>query len=112
MAYRFVRARPERDRMPELRDRLDSGDIKQLEPFGEAMTKALKNARFDPETGEAVWVEEDYCTPPLAMERAEVLDDYFEPITVVDESVDEAAGWERIDDLPGLWDRVLDEPEA
>lgn len=112
MAYRFVRAQPRQDRMPKLRERLDSGDIEHMEPFGEAMTKALENARFDPETGGAVWVEEDYCTPPLAMERAEVLDDYFDDLTVVDENVNEASGWERIDDLPGLWDRVLDEPEA
>ena len=112
MAHRLVRARPKRDRMPELRERLDSGDVERLEPFGAAMTTALENARFDPETGEAVWVEEDYCTPPLAMERAEVLDDYFENLTVVDEDVDETAGRERIDELPGLWDRVLGESEA
>jgi hypothetical protein len=42
------------------------------------------------------------------MERAEVLDEYFEEITIVDESVDEADGWERIEDLPGLWGQVLD----
>lgn len=107
MAKRFVRARPKRERLPDLRDRLDSGEIEAMEPFGRAMTKALENARFDPEGGEAVWVEEDYCSPPLAMERAEVLDDYFTEITVVEEDVDEAAGWRRIDDLPGLWDRVL-----
>lgn len=112
MAYRYVRAQPKRDRMPELRERLDSGEIEQLEPFGAAMTTALESAGFDPETGEAVWVEEDYCTPPLAMERAAVLDDYFEGLTVVDEDVDEAAGWERIDDLPGLWGRMLGDPEA
>lgn len=109
MAYRFVRAEPKRDRMAELRARLDSGEIEQLEPFGRAMTKALDNARFDPDTGEAVWVEEDYCTPPLAMERAEVLDDYFESLTVVDENVDEAAGWQRIEDFPRLWEQVLNE---
>jgi hypothetical protein len=109
MAYRFVRARPFRQRLTELRERLESGDIEQMEPFGQAMTKALQNARFDPETGEAVWIEEDHCTPPLAMERAEVLDDYFEEITIVDENVDEADGWERINDLPEFWDRVLDE---
>ena len=112
MAYRFVRARPKRDRMPELREQLDSGDIRQLEPFGVAMTKALQDARFDPESGEAVWVEEDYCTPPLAMERSEVLDEYFEDLTVVEEDVDESEGWERIEDLPGLWGRVLTESEA
>ncbi|MFB6150741.1 MAG: hypothetical protein ABEJ40_02940, partial [Haloarculaceae archaeon] len=71
MAKRFVRATPDRERLPELRERLDSGEIAAMEPFGESMTEGLENARFDPETGEAVWVEEDYCTPPLAMERAE-----------------------------------------
>jgi hypothetical protein len=109
MAHRFVRARPKSERLPELRERLDSGDIEELEPFGEAMTDALDRARFDPDSGEAVWIEEDYCTPPLAMERAEVLDDYFEAITIVEDNVDEAAGWERIDDLPGLWERALAE---
>jgi len=105
MAHRFVRATPLTDRMPELRDRLDDGDIRGMEPFGRAMTASLDRARFDPDTGEAVWVEEDYCSPPLAMER-EVLDDYFETVTVVDADVDEAAGWARIEDLPRLWERV------
>jgi hypothetical protein len=109
MAYRFVRARPVRDRLPELRQRLDDGEIAGMEPFGEAMTTALDRARLDPETGEAVWVEEDYCSPPLTMERAEVLEDYFADITVVDPDVDEADGWARIETLPGLWDRVLED---
>ncbi|MEF8856603.1 MAG: hypothetical protein V5A16_04190 [Haloplanus sp.] len=103
MAYRLVRATPKADRLSELRDRLDSGDIGEMEPFGRAMTRALDRARFDPDAGEAVWVEEDYCRPPLAMER-EVLEDYFESVTVVEKNVDEAAGWARIDDLPHLWD--------
>ena len=80
-----------------------------MEPFGRAMTKALENARFDPGSGEAVWIEEDYCSPPLAMERAEVLDDYFSDLTIVEKGVDEAAGWRRIGDLPGLWEQLLDE---
>jgi hypothetical protein len=105
MAYRFVRATPKEDRMPELRARLDDGDIREMEPFGRAMTRSLDDARFDPDTGEAVWVEEDYCSPPLAMER-EVLDEYFDSVTVVEESVDETAGWARIADLPRLWERV------
>ena len=108
MAERFVRARP-RNRLAELRKRLDSGEIEAMDPFGRAMTRALEKARFDPETGEAVWIEEDYCSPPLAMERAEVLDDYFAEINIVKEEVDETAGWQRIDDLPGLWEQVLDE---
>lgn len=109
MAYRFVRARPKHDQLTELREQLDCGDIEELEPFGRAMTKAMENARFDPASDEAIWVEEDYCSPPLAMEREEVLDEYFEEITIVEEDVDESAGWQRIDDLPRLWEQVLDE---
>ncbi|WP_436903363.1 hypothetical protein [Halovenus halobia] len=108
MANRFVRARPVQERLPELRERLNSGEIESFEPFGSAMTRALNRARFDPETGEAVWIEEDYCSPPLAMERAEVLDDYFEALTVVEEDIDEAAGWRQIDDLPGLWEQTIE----
>jgi hypothetical protein len=110
MAYRFVRARPIADRLTELRERLDSGEIERMEPFGRGMTTALNGARYDPETDEAVWVEEDYCTPPLAMEREAVLDDYFEAITIVDPDVDEDEGWNRIDGLPSLWDRIEAEP--
>jgi hypothetical protein len=106
MAYRFVRARPNRDRLPELRERLENGDVESMEPFGRALTVALDRAKFDPETDEAVWIEEDYCTPPLAMEREAVLDEYFEGVTVVADDVDETAGWKRIADLPGLWEQV------
>lgn len=108
MAKRFVRARSRHQRLTELRERLDSGEIESMEPFGRAMTRALEKARYDPETHEAVWIEEDYCSPPLAMERAEVLDDYFEEINIVEEDVDESVGWQHIDDLPGLWEQVLD----
>lgn len=55
-----------------------------MEPFGRAMTTALESARFDPASEEAVWIEED---------------------------VDGAAGWRRIDDLSGLWARALDRSE-
>jgi hypothetical protein len=108
MAYRFVRARPGGN-LSALRERLDAGEIAALEPFGRAMTTALDRARFDPETGEAVWVEEDYCSPPLAMERP-VLADYFDEVRVVEADVPEDEGWARVADLPSLWDRVL--PQA
>jgi len=54
MAYRFVRARPIRERLPELRERLKNGEIEGMSPFGEAMTKSLTETRFDSEEGEAV----------------------------------------------------------
>ena len=72
------------------------------------LTKSLNNARIDPDSGEAVWVEEDYCTPPLAMER-EVLDEYFTDLEVVEENVIESEGWERIDAYPSLWDEMAGE---
>lgn len=111
MAKRLVRARPADDRLVELRERLDSGEIESMEPFGRAMTRGLERARFDPASDEAVWIEEDYCSPPLAMERAEVLEDYFSDITIVEDDVDEAAEWQRIDDLPGLWEQLLDDAQ-
>jgi hypothetical protein len=45
-------------------------------PFGKTLQYALDNAKID-QDGYALWVEEDYCTPPLAMERKSVLDIYF-----------------------------------
>ena len=73
-----------------------------LEPFGRALHHSLMNARVDGAAEVAVWEEEDYCRPPLAMERAAVLDDYFTDLTV--ESVERGAGWKAIESLPSLWD--------
>ena len=36
-----------------------------------------------------MWAEEDYCSPPLAMERESVLDRYFEDIIVEEISSEE-----------------------
>lgn len=101
MAYYIVRADPKPGRLNELRERLGQEAFKDMRPFGQALTKSLENARYDPETDEAVWEEEDYCSPPLAMERDAVLDDYFDDISV--EQVDRDEGWDRIDALPSLW---------
>lgn len=101
MTHYLVRANPNPERLDELRERLDHEEFKNVRPFGRALTTSLENARYDPETSEAVWEEEDYCSPPLAMERDAVLNDYFENIAV--EQVNEDEGWERIDALPSLW---------
>lgn len=103
MAKRFVRAQPNLEKLIDVRTRLDEGAIEDLKPFSRVMTKALENARFDPTTDEAVWIQEDYCSPPLAMERAEVLEQYFTELIIVEKDVDEPAAWQRIDDLPSLW---------
>jgi hypothetical protein len=102
MAYYLVRARLNADLAEELRGRLDRREFQLMRPFGAALTKSLEGARLDPAIGEAVWEEEDYCSPPLAMERAAVLDRYFENLRV--ERVREGEGWQHIAHLPSLWE--------
>ena len=57
----------------------------------------LQNARFDTSNDYAMWVEEDYCSPPLAMERESVLDRYFDDITV-EQVRSEGRRMEKLDD--------------
>jgi hypothetical protein len=100
MAYYIVRAKPNPSRLVELRARLDCGEIKAMQPFGRALQLGLTNARLH-DDGFAIWEEEDYCHPPLAMERAAVLDDYFSDLSV--ERVEKGEGWAKINPLPLLW---------
>lgn len=99
MAYYLVRAKA-LDGLHALRERLDSGEISRMKPFGTALDFSLRHARLEAE-GWIAWEEEDYCHPPLAMERAAVLDTYFTELSV--ERVEEQAGWSRIEQLPVLW---------
>lgn len=106
MALYLVRAKPKRELLPSLQKELGSGKISSLSPFGEELQHSLENARINDKDGYASWVEEDYCSPPLAMERASVLDRYFSDITV--ERVEsEEEGWKRISDTPLLWSEKL-----
>ena len=103
MAYYLVKAQYHRELLRELRSRLDSGEIHQMRPFGTASQYSLDHARLDPQGNDwAVWEEEDYCRPPLAQERAAVLDTYFTNLSV--EKVKKGQGWQQIDSLPRLWD--------
>ena len=102
MAFYLVRAHPRPELMGELQARLYAGEFTRLPPFGPTLTRSLEEARVDPETGEAVWEEEDYCSPPLAQERAAVLDRYFEDVRVI--PVRQGQGWADIAHLPPLWD--------
>lgn len=104
MAHYLVRARPRTDTLDELRDRLASGEVEAMRSFGPALDGSLRRARWDPDAEEAVWEEEDYCRPPLREERAAVLEDHFEAIRV--EPVEAGQGWERIGELPSLWDAL------
>jgi len=100
MAYYLVTAKPIEHKMNELRERLDEKEITKLSPFGNTLHHSLENARRQP-NGYAVWEELDYCSPPLAMERDAVLDEFFEDIEV--QTVSENEGWAQIEDLPSLW---------
>jgi len=99
MAYYLVRAKPRAERLAELHTQLGENAFVNLRPFGKALTYSLTEARTQPD-GTAVWEEEDYCSPPLAQERAAVLDTYFDEIKV--EQVNAGEGWKRIDNLPKL----------
>ncbi len=100
MAFYLVSAVPKHDRLDELGARLARDEFVSLRPFGRALSTSLRGARLRRD-GVAVWEEEDYCQPPLAQERAAVLDDYFHDLRV--EPVAKGAGWDRIQDLPQLF---------
>ncbi len=72
-----------------------------MQPFGNSLDYSLRNAKIADENT-AVWEELDYCTPPLAMERKAVIDDYFKDLSVV--VVEEGKGWKQIEQLKSLWD--------
>jgi len=100
VAHYLVRAQPKDDRLDRLASELERDAFIDMRPFGRALTKGLRGARRENDAT-AVWEEEDYCSPPLAMERAAVLDDYFDRIEV--EEVERDQGWHRIEGLPKLF---------
>jgi hypothetical protein len=100
MAYYLVSARAISDRLNDLEAKLKQRAFVELKPFGRSLTTSLEGARQQPD-GTVVWEEEDYCRPPLAQERAAVLDRYFERISV--EPVERGSGWQRIAELPPLF---------
>jgi hypothetical protein len=103
--FYLVRAKPDKNRLEMLGKELVTGKIVQMKPFGEALSYSLNNAKIDSkDPNYALWVEEDYCSPPLAMERESVLDRYFSDITV--ERVEsEQDAWKKISGEPSLWQR-------
>jgi len=100
MAFYLVSAVPKHGRLDELQERLGRAEFMSLRPFGATLSASLKNARIRKD-GVAVWEEEDYCRPPLAEERAAVLDDYFHDLRV--EAVAKGEGWSKIETLPRLF---------
>jgi hypothetical protein len=100
MAHYLVTARPIADRSATLLENLRKRVYVSVRPFGNAMTYSLENARLR-EDGYATWEEEDYCSPPLAQERAAALDEFFDELEVT--PVRAGAGWSKIESLPRLF---------
>jgi hypothetical protein len=105
MAFYLVRTKPKKKLLENLHEELRSGKISRMRPFGKALQDSLENARIDTEDSDfALWIEEDYCSPPLAMEREDVLDRYFNDIKVERVKSEEEA-WNRINYKPRLWSK-------
>lgn len=102
MTYYEVRAKP-KENIYELRYDMDHGMIHTLIPFGKSLQYGLENAKLENDDN-AVWIEEDHCSPPLAMEREAVLDRYFSDIKI--QAIEsEEEGWNRIKDKKSLWNK-------
>ena len=101
MVFWLVTARPRTEKLHELRKRLDAREIGKMRPFGRSLENGLLNAKIRKD-GLALWEEEDYCIPPLAQERAAVLDDYFDDLTVQDIG-DPGEGWKKLTGLSSMW---------
>jgi hypothetical protein len=100
MAHYLVPAKPKFDLMEELLGNLRKNKYASMRPFGKALTYSLRNARLR-EDGYATWEEEDYCSPPLAEERAAALDEFFEDLSVG--SIRAGAGWQVISQVRPLF---------
>jgi hypothetical protein len=105
MAHYLVTAQPKSGLMEELLSNLRSDAYASMRPFGKALTHSLRNARLR-EDGYATWEEEDYCSPPLAEERAAALDEFFEELSVA--PVRAGAGWQEINQLRPLFPELPD----
>jgi hypothetical protein len=107
MAHYLVTAKPKFDRLRDLLANLRKNAYASMPPFGRTLTYSLQNARLR-EDGYATWEEEDYCSPPLAQERAAALDEFFDELDVT--SVQEGTGWKKIETLPRLFPELERRP--
>jgi hypothetical protein len=107
MAHYLVTAKPKPQRLSDLLANLRKNAYASLRPFGTTLTYSLQNARLR-EDGYATWEEEDYCSPPLAQERAAALDEFFDELDV--RRVQEGTGWKKIETLPRLFPELERRP--
>jgi hypothetical protein len=103
MAIWLVKARPRKEKLAELRKRLDSGEISSMRPFGISLHGGLRSARIDPIDKFVYWEEEDYCHPPLAQERDAILDHYFDDLVVIEDVKVRGRAWAQIEKLQSRW---------
>jgi hypothetical protein len=101
LAHYLVKASFLGKRLDELWEMLADGRLGALKPFGKALDYSLRNARYLLDEEMVCWEEEDYCNPPLAMEREQVLDRFFEIHST--ERVEKDMGWARIGFQPRFW---------
>jgi len=78
MIYK-VRARLRPGTEASLLARLTDGTVAAQKPDGAEIVASMERAVVT-ENGEVVWSETCYCSPPLAHERATVLDHHFDAI--------------------------------
>lgn len=104
MAHYLVTAKPKPGLLEGLLRNLREGAYASMRPFGKGLTYSLRNARSR-EDGYATWEEEDYCSPPLAQERAAALDEFFDELTVA--PVRAGAGWQQINQLRPLFPELM-----
>ena len=79
MIYK-VRARFKTDTAARFLDRLNDGSIAGQRPDGAEIVASMERAVVAPD-GAVEWAEMCFCNPPLAHERATVLDAHFEDLT-------------------------------
>ncbi len=103
MIYRVTGAFRE-DMAAELRRRIGDGSIARQKPDGAEIVAALNRAVMVPD-GRVQWSETCYCDPPLAHERATVIDNYFDAIETeiiaTSEIYDGPSFMERLEALAG-----------
>lgn len=76
-----IRAKFREQTAAEFFARLTDGTIENQEPDGRELVASMNRAVVA-KNGIIEWSEMCYCAPPLAHERATVLDAYFDEITV------------------------------
>ena len=74
-----VKARFDKSKAGEFYAKLTDGTIQAQKPDGQGIIDGMNRAVID-DSGFILWSEECYCDPPLAHERATVLDHYFSEI--------------------------------